>query len=385
MKDKARVVIIGGGVNGLSLAYNLAKNGISDVAVFEKSYLGSGGSGRNAGGIRAQYANRANILLARESLRRAERISEELNFNIMFRQGGYLYLAEKEEQMDGLRKAVALQNSLDVRTRMVYPDEIKEIVPDLNTEGVLGGSYNKKDGISRHDAVVWGYARAAKRLGVNIHPFTKVLQIRADKEEVRSVVTERGEVSADFIVNVAGAHSKELAMQVGVDLPITPGRREIFVTESLKPFLDPLVEDLESTAYFTQTDRGELVSAIHMAGWEEPTFSTQSTIRGLEETAKATLRFFPHMKNINVLRLWAGTYDTTPDGSPILGEVEEVGGFIQANGFSGAGFKLCFVLGELLAHLIMTGKTPSLIEPYQLRRFKEGKLLVEIEAGETNA
>jgi sarcosine oxidase subunit beta len=381
LKERAEVAIIGGGVHGLAIAYNLALRGIEDVVVLERSYIGSGASGRNAGGIRAQYASKENIELAKASLEIAEKISAELGFNIMFRQTGYLYLARSEEQVRYLERAVRLQNSLGVRTRIVHTPEIREIVPLLNTEGVLAGSYNGRDGIARHDAVVWGYARAARRLGVEINQYTEVTGVEARGGEVRAVRTSRGTIITDTVVNAAGAHSREVARWLGVELPIIPAKREILVTESLEPFLDPMVIDLETTAYFNQTDRGEVVAAIHVARDEAATYDTSSTLTFLERISRILVHFFPRLRPVRVLRQWAGTYDVTPDGSPILGPVEEVRGFIQANGFSGAGFKLCHIVGRLLAEYIVTGVLPPLIRPYGLSRFREGRLIRELEAG----
>ena len=385
MKRKADIVIIGGGVNGLSTAYNLAKKKkFGKIIVIEKSYIGSGASGRNAGGIRAQYSSTPNILLANKSLKMAEKISGELNFNIMFRQSGYLYIAKDELELNWLKNDVKLQNSLGVKSRILSPEEILEEVPVIKIDGIIGGSFHQQAGIARHDGVVWGYAKEAKRLGVEIKQFTEVIDLDSKNDEIKAVITKKEKIETETVVNAAGAHSKELAKRVGIELPITPVKREILVTESLKPFLDPMVIDLKTDSYWNQTDRGELVAQHKHAITkdEESTVSTKSTFSMLKTISRNTVKIFPQTKNVNVLRQWAGTYDMTPDGSPILGEVSKVKGFIQANGFSGAGFKLSFAIGELLAELIETKRSPEILKPFNYERFEKGELILEREAGE---
>ncbi|MFQ5711157.1 MAG: NAD(P)/FAD-dependent oxidoreductase [Candidatus Geothermarchaeales archaeon] len=376
MLKELDVAIIGGGLTGLSIAYNLSKRGVNDVAVFERERVGYGASSRNAGGIRAQFSSADHIELARDSREMWSRLSRELGFNIIFVRQGYLFLASNEEEEAFLKENVKTQNSLGVNSRYIGPDRIREIVPQLNTEKIIGGSYDPDDGSAHPFAAIWAYSRAAQKNGVKIFEHTEVKGVTSRSGRAHSIVTERGETMARVIVNAAGAYSHVIARSVGVHLPLSVIRREILVTEPLRHFLKPLVIHMSSGFIARQTLRGEVISSTRMED-EPESFSIKSSLRFIKKYARDALTVFPQFRYIKIMRQWAGNYDVTPDGSPILGEVEEVEGFIQANGFSGHGFMLTPIVGELIADAIITGKTPKLIEPFKLIRFKTGKLIVE--------
>ena len=376
MMDRADVVIIGGGVTGLSTAYHLAEKGVEDVCILEKEYLGSGASRRNAGGIRAQFGQRHNIVLARESIRMWESLSEELDFNVLYDQGGYLFLVGSEAKLEDLRGWVDRQNSLGVPSEFLAPREIEERFSFIDVEAVVGGSFSKEDGNAHHDAVVWGFEKNCRDLGVGINQCTEVEEIEAERGGVVGVQTNRGYIKTHTVVKAAGAHSRELAAQLGVELPIEPFRREILVTEPLKHFFDTAVIALESGFYCRQTLRGEVLMGV--ADPEEgPSWSIRSSLKFLRLVARAATKLIPALGVASVMRQWAGLYDNTPDNTPILGPVEGVERFIQASGFSGHGFMLSPIVGRLLAEYVATGETSLDLEPFLLRRFEEEELLAE--------
>lgn len=377
VSDKADVVIIGGGVVGLGLAYRLVERGVKDVVVLEKSYIGSGASGRNPGGIRQQLSLREDIALARESVKIYKHLSGELNFNIFFRQGGYLILAFTEQEVEQFKKNVKLQNSLGVRSKIIRPNEAKEIVPMLATNKLLGATYCPTDGILYPYAVLWGYARAAKRMGAKILTFTEAKRIKVEGGEVKAVATDKGEIETPVVVNAAGAHAAEVASMAGVELPNKPFRHEAAVTEPLKPFLDPMVLSFHHTLYLGQMLRGEVFAGVGDLD-EPPSYDLRASADFLPKLARAILEIMPQFGELAVMRQWVGIRDMTPDGKPILSEVEGVRGLIQANGFGGLGMMLSASAVKLLAELILTGKTPKMLEPFSLARFREEKLEKEM-------
>ena len=384
MRDTAEVVIVGAGIQGLAIAYNLAKNhGITDVTVIERSYLCGGASGRNGGGVRAQFSSEGNIRLMQESIRICRDFARELKINIWFRQGGYLFLVRSEKGRRTLEQSVAVQNSCDLGTRMLTPREAQRIVPELSLEGVVAASYNPDDGVVFPWPFVWGYAQGAEKLGVEIATFTDVVGFRTTGKRIDAVVTDRGEIRTHRVINAAGAWSPEVARLLGVELPNHPHRHEICSTEPLKLWLKPLVADLESGLYFSQSMRGEIVGGI---GNEDvpPGLDMGSSHKFLALYARALVAACPILGSVKVLRQWAGCYDLTPDANPIVGEVDEVDGFYQASGFMGHGFMMAPVMGKLIAQHVAQrtqgtqGKEQPMFERWNLRRFKPGgKLLSE--------
>lgn len=377
MRDKAEVVVVGAGIMGLSIAYNLAKNhGIKDVTVIDRSYLCGGASGRNGGGVRAQFSSEENIRLMQESIRICRDFARELRINIWFRQGGYLFLVRSESGRRTLEKSVAVQNACGLKTRMLTPREAQKIVPELSIEGVVAASYNAEDGVVFPWPFVWGYAQGAEKLGVDIATFTDVIGFRTTGKRIDAVVTDKGEIKTHRVINAAGAWSPEVAKLLGVDLPNHPHRHEICSTEPLKLWLKPLVADLSNGLYFSQSMRGEIVGGISNEQ-VPPGLDMGSSHRFLGLYARALVRTAPILGRVKVLRQWAGCYDLTPDANPIVGEVDEIEGFYQASGFMGHGFMMAPVMGRLIAEHVAEQKDSALFDRWNLRRFKEGKLLSE--------
>ncbi|MGQ0536778.1 MAG: NAD(P)/FAD-dependent oxidoreductase [Methanobacteriota archaeon] len=367
---------MGGGVVGLGIAYELAKRGITDVCVLEQSYFLSGGSGRNGGGIRAQWSNAPNLEIAIHGLQRHETLAAELGYNGWFRQGGYLLLSYSEAQVEVLRENASLQNRHGIRTRILAPDEAAGVVPGLSTDGVVGAAFHERDGVVFPWPLVWGYLDRAQEAGVHAFDRTRVTAIARRGDRVTGVSTTRGDVSCGAVVNAAGDWSGPVARLAGVSIPNVPVRHEILATEPLKAFLSPMVVSLKSGLYFSQTMRGEIVGGIGHP--DEPAgINTAASLDFLTRFARAATEVLPSLARVAVLRQWAGMYDMTPDARPILGPVDEVPNFFQANGFSGHGFMLAPIANELLAQTIAGEPTTLPLEPFSASRFAGGELETE--------
>ena len=368
LKERYQVVVVGGGANGLGVARWLAEAGMTDVLVLERSYLLHGASGRNGGGVRAQWGTADNLVLARDSLKLFRTMSADLGFNVWFRQGGYLFLAHSEEKLAAIREVAKFHRANGVKTRVVDPTEIHVLVPELDLAGVVGGSYHPGDGIIFPWSVVFGLAKRCVERGVDVRTFTSATGLRASGGRVTHVETTRGTIACDWVVNAAGCWSGEVADMAGVKLPNLPVRHEILVTEALKPFLGPMVVDLRNGLYANQDMRGEVVSGIGMPG-ERPGVNFASSFDFTRRVAKALLDLLPTLGDVKVMRQWAGAYDVTPDNKPILGHTPGFGNFLQLNGASGHGFMISPVTTQLTADLIL-GRRPRLdLGPFRLDRF----------------
>ncbi len=371
MRDRADLVIVGGGVIGLSLAYQLARLGMRDILVLEQGYLCFGASGRNGGGVRQQWSTEDHVRLARMSVKLYRSFCADTGFNIWFRQGGYLFIARSEDSAQALEKNVAMQNSLGVRTRLLSPAQAVKVVPPLSPRGVRLCAFNASDGVLFPWPVLWGLAREAKRLGVEIRTLTRVTAIDVRGGRVVKVVTDRGSVATGRVVNAAGGWSWQIARLAGVELPNRPYRHEILVTESLRPFLEPMVCDLSNGTYFSQTMRGEICGGI--SDPQEPSsMNTASSLRFVRRMCRSMVRLLPCLAAVKILRQWAGYYDVTPDGNPVLGRTPGIDGFIQLNGFGGHGFMLAPAIGKLTAEWLLRKKEDPIFNTYGLERFAGG-------------
>jgi sarcosine oxidase subunit beta len=375
MRPQADTVIIGGGIVGLSIAYNLALRGVTDLVVLEKGYLASGASGRNGGGIRQQWSTEVNIRLMQQSVDICKRFAQELGINVWFRQGGYLFLARTPAEQERLERNTALQNGCDVPTRMLTPAEALKIVPELSLEGFVAASYNPTDGVLFPWPFLWGYAQGATRRGAEIYTFTSVeaLEPREDGYRVR---TNRGEIRCRRLVCAAGAWSPGVMRLLGLSLPNHPVKHEILVTEPLKPFLRPMVSVLQSGLYFSQSMRGEIVGGITLRH-EEHSLDMTSSLDFLNEMATALCSLIPRFGELKVLRQWSGPYDVTPDGNPILGEPDGFPGLYLCCGFMGHGFMMAPIVGKLYAEWLTGGPKHELFERCTLERFQRGGIQKE--------
>ena len=370
MKRSADVVIIGAGVTGAALAYELARRGIRDVLIFERKFPCSGASGRCGGGIRQQFTTPHNIRLAMESVNRYETLSEELGVDIEFIQGGYLILAETEAEREAQRKAVALQNELGLPSRLLTPREAKEVLPLLDETTIVSATYCPTDAHANPFRVVEGYLARARERGVVLKKFTEVVDLEVKEGRIVKVRTSRGDVAPGTVVNAAGAWSREIARMAGVELPNQPIRHEIAITEPVEFFMDVMVISIHNGIYFSQTKEGQIIGGIGDPE-EKPGYNISSSLGFLRRYARELLRYVPALGQLSVLRQWAGLYDVTPDAQPVLGPTPGLENFIQANGYSGHGFMIAPAVARHLADYIEKGIVSEILEKLSLERFKE--------------
>jgi sarcosine oxidase, subunit beta len=377
------LLIIGGGVMGLSIAYNLARLDparAKTVAIVERSYLVSGASGRNGGGLRMQWGDAGNVALMRESIEICRGLAQELNINLWFRQGGYLFLARTESGERRLHRNVAIHEQVGVPTRLLAAREALELIPELDVSEVRVAAYNPDDGVVFPWPFVWGYAAQAVARGVTIRTHTSVeaLEPLADGG-FRARLSTGESVRAARVVNATGAWSLGLNRALGVDLPNHPHRHEILSSEPLKPFLDPLVVDLETGLYFSQSTRGEIVTGITMP--DPPglppadTVDLGSSLRFLANVSRALIRVLPVARHLKPLRQWSGPYDISPDGDAMVGPSPRHPNLIQVCGFTGHGFMMAPAVGQLVARWLSRGESHPMLERWDPCRFRDGRVL----------
>jgi sarcosine oxidase, subunit beta len=383
LKRRYDVVVVGAGSHGLSTAYYLAKNhGITNVAVLDKSYIGSGAAGRNTTIIRANYRTPEGAEFYSASVKLYEGLAADLDFNLLFSQQGHLTLAHSDRGIITANERAEVNRLLGIDSRVIYPEEIAKLCPEMNlsedvTWPVMAALYHPPGGIIRHDAVVWGYARGADRGGVEIHPYTEVTGIDRSNGRVRGVQTTRGDIECDTVINCTAGWSTLVADLADVPLPITTHILQAFVTEPVKPFLDVIIVSSQMHIYVSQTDRGEFLIGAEIEPYT--TYKGIGTFPFLEYSAKHTLELFPQLERAKILRSWTGLCDLSPDYSPILG-VTEVDGFLVSCGWGTYGFKAAPIVGTTLAELVATKQTPSLIAPFALERFYKDELVSELAA-----
>jgi sarcosine oxidase, subunit beta len=384
LRDSYDVVIVGGGSHGLAAAHYLAHDhGITNVAVLEKSYIGSGAAGRNTTILRSNYKTPEGARFYDASVKLYERLGGELDFNLLFSQNGHLTLAHSDRAMFVMANRAEVNRLNGIDSRLIYPDEIKKLAPAMQVDNphavypILGALYHPPGGIIRHDAVVWGLARGADRAGAEIHPYTEVTGIERQNGRVAAVRTNRGTVRTGTVLSCTAGWSTLICDMVGVDLPITTHILQACVTEPLKPLLDVVIVSSQMHVYISQTDRGEFLMGAEIEPWT--TYRTQGTLNFLQEVSRHTLELFPQLERTRILRSWAGLCDLSPDYSPILGKTE-VDGFHVSAGWGTYGFKAAPIVGKTLAELVATERTPDLIAPFALERFYEDRLVSELAA-----
>ncbi len=380
LKKRYDVVIIGGGAHGLACAYYLARDhGLTNVAVLEKSYIGSGGSGRNTTIIRSNYLTPDGVRFYDESVKLYEQLSVELDFNLMFSQRGHLTLAHTDGAVRTMRRRAEVNQLQGVESLLIWPDEIKRLCPPIDISQhprypILAALYHPPGGIIRHDAVVWGYAHQADARGVHIHQMTEVTGINVKNGRVTGVETSRGRIDAGIVLNATAGWCTTIADMAGVKLPVTTFPLQACVTEALKPFLDVIIVSGSLHVYVSQSDRGELVMGAAVDPYAS--YSVRGSLGFIEGIAGHILELFPSLHHVRVLRQWAGLCDMTPDYSPIMG-VTPIEGFLVDVGWGTYGFKAVPVSGKRIAELIATSKTPDLLKPFRLARFYEHDLVGE--------
>ena len=381
------VVIVGGGVNGLSLAYHLAeRHGITKVAVFERAYIGSGGSGRNTQVVRANYNTPETVPLYKASLEIWQTLSAELDFNILWSPGGELDLVHSVDALEVERDKSLLNRAYGVATDILTVDEVLKMCPLVDVTGggelpVLGASYHPPGSIAHHDSVVWGYATAAQRRGVEVHEGVAVTALDVRDGACHGVQTDAGAVSAGTVVSAVAGYSSVLADMAGLKLPISTHPLQAFVTEPYAHVLDGLVSSMDLYVYISQTARGELLVGAEILPYN--TYSTRSTFDFLAEAAKRTIQILPFVAKARAMRQWTGLCDMTPDSSPLLGE-SEVRNFFLMSGMGTWGFKGSPIFGRTMAEMIATGRTPDLIAPFAPERFENDRMVPDAASAGTH-
>ena len=383
LKDSYDVVIVGGGAHGLATAYYLAsQHGITDVAVLEKSYIGSGAAGRNTTILRSNYKTPEGARFYDASVKLYEGLGAELDFNLLFSQCGHLTLAHSDRAMFVMANRAEVNRLAGIDSQLITPAEVQELAPAMyvgedTTYPILGALYHPPGGIIRHDAVVWGYARGASEAGVEIHQNTEVTGLVRSGDRITAVETDRGTVRAGQVLNCTAGWSTLICDMADVALPITTHILQACVTEPVKPFLDVVVVSSQMHVYISQSDRGEFVMGSEIEPWT--TYRTQNTLHFLQDLSRHTLELFPQLERAKLLRAWAGLCDLSPDYSPILGKTE-VENFHISAGWGTYGFKAAPIVGTTMAQLAATGRTPDLIAPFALERFYEDRLVSELAA-----
>ena len=379
LPQRADVVIIGGGVMGTSTAYHLAKKGVKNVVLIEKQpFFGMMSTGQCAGGIRHQFSSEINIRFSIESIKMLERFPEEMDQDIDLRFTGYLFLLTQEEDVAAFRKNVALQHSLGVMTQWLEPDEIARMVPLVNIEGVLAGTFYERDGLCDPSGVVQGYVKNARRLGAKLFTETEATGIRMEGNRITAVETNRGVIETPVVVNACGAWAPHIGQMVGVDIPIEPIRRQIVVTTPIPeiPPDFPFVIFFREALYFHREGEGILTGKSNPN--ETPGYKLDVDPEWELIHMEEAMYRLPVLEQAGLLTHWAGLYEMTPDHHPILGRIPTVEGFYVMAGFSGHGFMHGPVAGLLMAEEIVEGKAHTIdIEPFRYDRFLVGELKPE--------
>ena len=384
LRDSYDVVIVGGGSHGLATAYYLSRDhGITDVCILEQSYIGSGAAGRNTTILRSNYKTLEGARFYDASVKLYERLSAELNYNLLFSQEGHLTLAHTDRAMFVMNERAEVNRLAGIDSTVIGPEEVRRLAPAMSVEAdavhpVMGALYHPPGGIIRHDAVVWGLARGADSGGAEIHPYRKVTGIERSNGRATGVTLSDGRtIGAGTVINATAGWSSTVAAMAGVELPITTHILQAFVTEPLKPLLDVVIVSSQMHVYISQTDRGEFLVGAEIEPWT--TYRQQGTLNFLQEASRHALELFPQLERARMLRSWAGLCDISPDFSPILGRTE-VDGFLLSAGWGTYGFKAAPIVGKTLAELVATDRTPELIEPFALDRFYRDRLVSELGA-----
>jgi sarcosine oxidase subunit beta len=372
-------IIVGAGGHGLATAYYLAKNhGIRDVAVLEKGWLGGGNTGRNTTIIRSNYLQPPSMAIYEKSRALYETLSQELNFNVMFSPRGVLMLAQTEHELRAWKRTAHANRLAGIESELVTPARIRRIVPIINLDGprypVLGGLWQPRGGTARHDAVAWGYARAASALGVHVIENCAVTGIDRDRIGVTGVQTTRGAIRCRQLCLVVAGSSGLLAQMAGFRLPIESVALQALVSEPIKPLLDVVVMANTVHGYVSQSDKGEMVIGGGADGFNN--YTQRGSFQHIEETVRALIETFPVLSRLKMLRQWGGIVDMTGDRSPIIGPAPVRGIFLNC-GWGTGGFKAIPGSGWATAEMLARGAPGPLAAPFGLERFAEGRMIDE--------
>ena len=376
MVKSADIVIVGGGISGVAIGYELLKAGAKNVVLLERKYLTSGATGRCGAGIRQQWGTELNCIMSKYSCEFFENAVDELGYDgdIEFHQGGYLMLISTEEELAWMRKSVALQNSLGIKSSILDLDQSKEIVPILNTEKLVATAFYNKDGFLNPFHTTYAYANAFKRLGGIIYTHTALTGIRIEKGKVAGVRTGVGEIATENLIVAAGGYTQKIAEDMaGVVLPIYSERHNILVTEPVEPILDPMIMSFSLNLYGQQTPHGAFIMGRTCDNQPRDLRRTADSSFP-EKMSRSITEVLPPLRNIRMLRQWSGMYNISPDRNAVYGRMSPgIEGIYVAAGFSGHGFMMAPATGRILTEIVL-GLEPTLPwEKLGVSRFDGGK------------
>ncbi|MDR1020661.1 MAG: FAD-binding oxidoreductase [Synergistaceae bacterium] len=383
-KKTADAVVIGGGMMGIATAYYLKKLGVKDVALLEKNTVASGSTGRCAASFRAQWGGELNITLGKACIDRFEHLEEHLGVDLDIEryQNGYLLVAYTDKQFEQFKKNVALQNSMGVESQILSHAEAMEICPGMCVDDAAGFSYYKRDGHADPMISTFAYQEASKKIGVRIEKFTEVTGFKVGDGCVRGVVTNKGAIATDTVVNAAGPWAGRVGALAGLNIPAKGERHEILATEPVDWGVCPtMLMSFEPDYYMFQRPHGSILAGCgpNMYRKEAAPFDDyemEDSWNFLEHMTGHLNKLLPRTRGIRVVRQWAGMYDITPDLQPVIGEADEMKGF-WVNVSGARGFMFGPVAGEMVAEKIVKGSTSLPIDEFHWRRYAEGRFLVE--------
>lgn len=380
-KERYDAIVIGGGGHGLATAYYLAKNhGITNVALIERGWIGGGNTGRNTTIIRSNYFFPETARFFEFALKLYEGLSQDLNYNIMFSQRGMWMLGHDRHGMEMLRRSANAMRLNGIDAELHDEATVRDTIPGLNTSPrfpILGGLNQPRAGSARHDAVAWGYARAASALGVDIIQNCEVESFLIENGHVRGVQTNRGTIRSETVGMAVAGHSTALAAKAGVRLPISSFALQAFVSEPVKPCLDTVLLSPATGTYISQSDKGELVIGAGLDLYLS--YAQRGNLPWMERAAAGVIELFPAFSRMRFLRQWAGICDIVHDSTPIIGATD-LGGFYVNCGWGTGGFKAIPAGGWCLAHAMATGTSHPLAKAFDLDRFRTGALIDEASA-----
>ena len=367
-----QVVIIGAGLVGLSTAYCLARKGFKDVVVLEREAThAQGSSGRSAGGVRLEFSNPSSVRFSQFGLDVFQRFQDEFGISAGFKPCGYLFVTSRPATIEALRGPLAMQHRLGVPSELLAADEVRRRFPYIDLPDLAGALYGPQDGVGDPAAVAYGYIRRARELGVTVRFGETVTGIETEDGRVTAVTTPHGRIETRVIVNAAGPQARAVAHMAGVDLPVLPYRRSVYVTGAFDalPTAMPMTLDLDTTSYLRREGRSILLG---MSDPDEPSSENVETDRdALEKIVSTVLPWVPALETAAIMRGWAGLYEVSPDDTAIIGPVDGLEGFYCANGFSGHGFMHAPATGRVMAELI-AGEEPFVdLGPFRLSRFQD--------------
>ncbi|MCR5005151.1 MAG: FAD-binding oxidoreductase [Clostridiales bacterium] len=377
MKKGYDIVIIGGGIIGCSIAFELSKRGVKDILLVEKRFLTAGATGRCGAGIRQQWGAELNASIALESTHILEHLEEYTGYDhsIELHQGGYLLVAYTDKEWAQFQKNLEVQHKLGIESVGLTPRECLDIVPYLNLDGVVGGTFCQKDGHANPFHSTQAYAKGAMRQGVDIETFCEVTGFRTSNGAITAVETTKGVVETKMVINCANTRAPELAAMVGDDIPVYSERHQALVTEPVEPLIDCMVMSFSRSYYVQQTPHGSFVMGIGPK--EEPSHNFHSSWQFLEQNCAIMCEALPILRKLNVVRQWAGQYDMSPDRHPVIDEADTCKNFYSVCGFSGHGFMVAPRIAILMANYL-TGQKDSIdITKFSKKRFATGDILVE--------